>query len=347
MISQIRFNKAIGLSLVIAIAPVGTQASDCSAPETFYDERKCVSNTIRSLDEALRLQVTRTTGALSQDGKTRIENDQTIWEQAISNYCIGTSEKPVEEIDACLAEHFEDRITTLALYPPNTLPYSVISRHTFKSQPSSAEIDWIESASYTFKYPQIDLAQLSGGALIQASKINQWLASLTARENTSSDSDFSETLLVDRVLPNVFKVTSNVTQYGHGAAHPMYYVGYVYYSLISELGLNASDIFVDSRWGKIISSLAFNYLSANLGESLWQKSPEELVELITNPGRWDITGQYLTLSFNPYEVASFADGYQEVKIRWENITGLLTESWIRELGNWRARHDSNVRPHAS
>ena len=170
MISQIRFNKAIGLSLVIAIAPVGTQASDCSAPETFYDERRCVSNTIRSLDEALRLQVTRTTDALSQDGKTRIENDQTIWEQAISNYCIGTSEKSVEEIDACLAEHFEDRITTLALYPPNTLPYSVISRHTFKSQPSSAEIDWIESASYTFKYLQIDLAQLSGGALIQASK---------------------------------------------------------------------------------------------------------------------------------------------------------------------------------
>ncbi|MEL0131560.1 MAG: hypothetical protein VW880_09145, partial [Betaproteobacteria bacterium] len=125
MISQIRFNKAIGLSLVVAIAPLGTQANDCSAPKTFYDERKCVSNTIRSLDEALRLQLTRTADALSQDGKKRIDDDQTIWEQAISDYCIGTSEKPVEEIDACLSEHFEDRITTLALYPPNTLPYSV------------------------------------------------------------------------------------------------------------------------------------------------------------------------------------------------------------------------------
>ena len=332
MINQIRFNNAI-LGLVVAIAPLGSPANDCSAPETFYDERKCVSNTIRSLAEALRLQLTRTTDALSQDGKTRIENDQTNWEQTISDYCIGTSEKPAEEIDACLSEHFEDRITTLALYPPNTLPFSVISRHTFKSQPSSAEIDWIESASYTFKYPQIDLVQLSGESLIQANKINQGLASLAARDNTSSDSDFSETLLVDRVLPNVFKVTSNVSQYGHGAAHPMHYVGYVYYSLISERGLNASDIFVDSRWEKILSSLAFNYLAINLGESLWQTSPEELVELITNPVRWDITGEYLTLSFNPYEVASFADGIQKVSLQWESISGLLTESWKTEVLN--------------
>jgi hypothetical protein len=333
LISQIRFNKAIGLSLVVAIAPLVAQANDCSAPETFYDERKCVSNTIRSLAEALRLQLTRTTDALSPDGKTRIENDQTIWEQAISNYCIGTSEKPVEEIDACLAEHFEDRITTLAFYQSHSLPYPVISRHVFRSQPSSAQIDWIESASYITRFPQIDLGALSGDLLIQAVKINQWLAALTGEEKPSSDSDFSKTIVVNRPLTNIYKAASVVTQYGHGAAHPTYLEERFYFSLSSTGPLKANDLFVDPRWQTILSALTFNYLSANLRDNLWQKTPLELVDLITDTKRWEISRDYLTILFNPYEVASFSDGIQRVSLRWENISGLLTESWKTEVLN--------------
>jgi len=131
--------------------------------------------------------------------------------------------------------------------------------------------------------------------------------------------------------PKLFSVKLyNSTYYG-GAAHPMSYTDVINYDLINNKEFELSDLFIDgSDYITYLSEYCIDDLNFNMyqetdgmGYNDWIEegaSPDEVNFLAFN-----LAPEGILITFDPYQVAAYAAGPQEVLIPYSELQEILRD----------------------
>lgn len=119
-------------------------------------------------------------------------------------------------------------------------------------------------------------------------------------------------------------ITWHYWSYGHGAAHGNPADFAMHYRLDQGRAVSPADVFADgSGWETALARLAFEELRRQLPTGLFVNGPADIAATVTQPERWQIGGDGLTVFFNVYEVAAYAEGRQEARLPWSHLTRFL------------------------
>lgn len=120
--------------------------------------------------------------------------------------------------------------------------------------------------------------------------------------------------------PQIISIKLNNSVYSSGAAHPNTFIGSFNYDVGNNKIMDLNYLFGSSDYSKRLSAFAETALRANLGENLQVEHPQ-----ITNEEpTFVIDNDKLVFTFNSYDVASYADGPQEITIPLEKFSDMLT-----------------------
>ncbi len=113
----------------------------------------------------------------------------------------------------------------------------------------------------------------------------------------------------------IFALKFNISSYGEGAAHPNQDTKTLNYSIIDQKELGLKDLFKpDSDYLKLLSQLSRTHLKERLDERYFQMIDEGTLPKETNFSSFLVEKTGLTIFFNPYEVAPYSKGTQEILI---------------------------------
>ena len=137
--------------------------------------------------------------------------------------------------------------------------------------------------------------------------------------------DDTGSMLVTTVNPVRITMTVDFSSYGHGAAHGNYAVTYLHYLRKARRPLDAGDLFAGDGWQTKFQAIALAAVTKSEGDDLMLDDPKSINDTVINPARWDFSRDGLILQFEPYEIASYADGAPTVTIPWSDLDGLLVD----------------------
>src|SRR5262249_42944716 len=132
--------------------------------------------------------------------------------------------------------------------------------------------------------------------------------------------------------PNAISILFGVSNYYAGAAHPNYYTFVLNYDLNKGQVLALADLFKpDSNYLKFISD--FSLKSLKKGGVGGEGFLEGAAAKLENYKSWSLLPQGLLITFDPYQVASYAEGPQEVFIPSSALKQILKPE-SKSLGGW-------------
>jgi hypothetical protein len=142
-----------------------------------------------------------------------------------------------------------------------------------------------------------------------------------AEAGSSLDITYSVGVSNDRLVSIGFKAET----YHAGAAHPNHRTFVYNYDLRQGKRLDLGDLFEPrSNYLKVISDYCVKVLAKQVAQ------PPDMNEIARgaapNPQNyqsWTVTSQGLKINFDPYQVASYAEGPQEVVIPYGAVKGLI------------------------
>jgi len=173
-------------------------------------------------------------------------------------------------------------------------------------------------------------------------KLNQALRSLASTEVAGFKRDFTppeepmgemqsyyeSEYAISLVTDEVVSIAFGVSTYGEGAAHPNHHTLVFNYDLRTGQTLSLADLFKpNSNYLKIISGYAIKELKKKL-------SPEPDEDWIErgagaseeNYKAWNIARDGLVVTFDPYQVASYAEGEHVVVVPYSVLKDLIVPS---------------------
>jgi hypothetical protein len=190
---------------------------------------------------------------------------------------------------------------------------------------------------YTIKsrYPQ----SLAAGRDARLMKLNQELRNLVSKEVLDFKEDFSapeermnevgsyyeSNYMTELAANDLVSFYFGVSTYYEGAAHPNHNSLVFNYDLKEGRKLNLADLFKpNSNYLEVISDYAIK-------ELMKQKAPDPDENWIKegagakeeNYKSWNITRQGLKVTFDPYQVASYAEGPHEVVIPYTALKDVI------------------------
>jgi hypothetical protein len=148
------------------------------------------------------------------------------------------------------------------------------------------------------------------------------------------ESDFDAAYEVDYSSADLISVSFSFSVYNAGAAHPNHYSMTLNYDLGAGRTLKLSDLFRPrSNYLQAISTYVVKELKKKLGpevDSEWVErgaAPDS-----ENYKSWSITRRGLSVTFDPYQVASYAEGEHVVVVPYAALRNLLnTDSPVGAL----------------
>jgi len=175
--------------------------------------------------------------------------------------------------------------------------------------------------------------ELTGAANAGADKFNREVKQLVTKETQEFKEGESE--MSDEDLPigdeinsfieisydithatdNLISVIFGVSTYSRGAAHPNHHTFVINYDLKSATSLKLSDLFKpDSNYLQTISRYCIDDLKKQAGKDNYMT---EMIEDGAGPQAenfqsWNISKKGLAITFDPYQVASYAEGPKNV-----------------------------------
>jgi hypothetical protein len=190
---------------------------------------------------------------------------------------------------------------------------------------------------YTIKarYPQ----SLAAGRDARLVKLNQELRSLMSKEVLDFKKDFvapeermseagsyyESNYMTELAANDLVSIYFGVSTYYEGAAHPNHNSLVFNYDLKTGQKLNLADLFKpNSDYLSVISDYSIKAL-------MKQKAPDPDADWIKegagakeeNYKSWNITRQGLKVTFDPYQVASYAEGPHEVVIPYAVLKDVI------------------------
>jgi hypothetical protein len=180
------------------------------------------------------------------------------------------------------------------------------------------------------RYPQIE--HTDGSATMFNNKIermmndfvNSFLLEIGSHTYDEFLSGFTNGLTTDyRVTyidSNLISINFLQSVYYAGAAHPLPFSETVNYDLAQDRTIELDDLFQDGiEYLPVLSQYALNDLRQQ-GVLEWEEGASATQE---NFDSWNITLEGLLFTFDPYQVAPYAAGFQEVLIPYGVIQHLL------------------------
>jgi hypothetical protein len=182
------------------------------------------------------------------------------------------------------------------------------------------------------RYPQIETPGISTARF--NSKIEQmmnefvqsFLSEIESYETDEFLAEFTNGLTTDYRLTYLDskQISINFLQsvYFAGAAHPLPFSRTVNYDLIRDQTIELDQLFVDGAdYLPVLSAYSLNDLR-NQGVLEWEEGASPSAE---NFKSWNVTLEGLLFTFDPYQVAPYAAGFQEVLIPYEALSHLLRD----------------------
>jgi hypothetical protein len=182
------------------------------------------------------------------------------------------------------------------------------------------------------RYPQIETAGTSTNQF--NSKIEQmmnefvegFLDEIESYETDEFTAEFTNGLTTDYrlIYLDSKQISINFLQsvYFAGAAHPLPFSRTVNYDLIRDQMIELDQLFVaGADYLPALSAYALNDLREQ-GVLEWEEGASPSAE---NFKSWNVTLEGLLFTFDPYQVAPYAAGFQEVLIPYEALSHLLRD----------------------
>lgn len=118
----------------------------------------------------------------------------------------------------------------------------------------------------------------------------------------------------------LISVYFQMSQYYRGAAHPFPFSTTLNYSTQLGRPVSLEELFKPgTNYLQLISDSCINELKKND----WFIFPEGAEPKVENYSHWNITPQGLLITFDPYQVAAYAVGFQSVTLPWDSLKAYL------------------------
>lgn len=127
---------------------------------------------------------------------------------------------------------------------------------------------------------------------------------------------------VPLLTSNLVCIRFTVDYYMAGAAHPNHYFRVINYDLVTKKEIKLSDLFINSN--KAITDLSV-ISKISLSKPDFPLFEEGILPKKENFANWNLTPEGFRLSFDPYQVAPYAAGAQEVLISYQDIHDLVNK----------------------
>jgi len=311
--------------------PAAAASFDCAKAATAYEKAICADADLSAKDDTLAIAYATAIGGLTQTAAGEMRDGQRAWLKLLDTICSDAmlpDDRPAsEERIGCLSNAYADRIKTLeASRMYNGL--RIYNRDEYGAWPDPQGEGYYKVTTRMQSLPRIDgeseLAR-SFNAFMDRTAADEGTSPSTKPSGDDASSDTSLTLTVKRVTANRIQLGVDTYWYGHGAAHGNYAVSYLDFLRNENRALTAADVFAGKTWQKHLADLVLAQLKTNLGDLLWEVEPKTMREIVADPSRWDISTDGLTVQFEPYEVASYADGAVTASVPWNKLTDDLAE----------------------
>jgi uncharacterized protein len=314
---------------------------DCASPSVTRPADKfiCSNPAISTLDEQLVAVFNQTRAQLSESSAQSFIAGQrswlTYWPRLCSKDGKGRQFDKAEGAQ-CLKEEYTRRIAELKLNTFEDMVLYKVAKYSAVN-PSKNVPDYAKFVGHTLVYPQLESRALSPEKLASTNQLNAWISGIVRRANIDfNDADVETGLDVSLEATSSDIVSTLEVYYMNGfGAHPN---GAAYRShFIKSKGrpLIASDIFKGNDWINPMSQEIFRGLKRSSGDMLLINQAKDLVPLIAKTNAWHFTRNGLMFEFNPYEVAAYAAGPQEMLVSWSTLMPYLTEYAKSEIGRIR------------
>lgn len=330
--------RLLPLVAVLSMAPTAVLAAsfDCSKATTPFEKAICTHPDLSTADELLAKAFATATGGLTKDAVVAMRGDQRGWLDYAQRACTDDAQPLTrgsydEDGASCLVEKFNARST--ALEQSRMLGghrFYISSVYDALPDPNEAgnPDSYFKVASHELVLPLLDgddpLAEgFNAFVLGQGDNLSPLMDVAGGGEVTMSDdtSDTDVALTVKEVAGETrITLTAETYWYGHGAAHGNWGVSYLHYYVPEERAVVAADVFAGDDWEATLRDAAWAQLQAEHGEWLQVEKPEDIADVVVDPGRWSFESAYgLIVQFQPYEVSAYAYGAPTITIPWDKL----------------------------
>jgi uncharacterized protein len=298
-----------------------TQPSfDCAKAHSPLEKIICTDPKLAAADRKMADAYRAALSRVSPPGQQSLRDGQRQWLAMIDTYC--TPQK-ADEARSCLENEYDERNTRLAKAVQRTGGFTIrgvdVYRLTEVTDPQDTNGGHSGFQTTDLAYPQIDApkteAERAFNGLMQKDAKTQ---ESRGDGDTSTDRylDFSDVA----ATPRMISVTVTDSFYEHGMPHPQSSSHVVHWLLPEGRPLKASDVFkAGTPWQEVLRARCF----AGVKQYGFIKTAKDLVGVVEDPQDWSFGPKGLTVNFDPYQVASYADGAPEVSIPWSDLRAYL------------------------
>ena len=312
-------------------AAQGPASCDGGTP---LDRFACDVPTLGLLNTQLRMAEAQTAAALPADLRPVLAAAQTQWRQYAIDLCLMTPAKAIGDSTTageavhCLGSVINARIKDLPRFRERQGALNFQRREVFAAgpvadRPPNGQTVWSVEAAY----PAVEgrapaLAVWNQLVADRFAALLDYDPALGAAIPVTSDEllDYSVQYATERAIG----ITWHYWSYGHGAAHGNPADFAMHYRLDLGRAVAPADVFADgSGWEAALAQLSFDELRRQLPAGLYVNGPADIAATVTQPERWQLGGDGLTIFFNVYEVAAYVEGRQQAKLPWNRLTRYL------------------------
>jgi uncharacterized protein len=323
--------KALFASLLLALPGSASAAPsfDCTKAASVVEKAICADAKLSAADQKLAVTYQSALSRIPTDGQAQFRQSQRQWLSFVHTVCdmealpknlrfVTTSE--------CIANAYDERqgqLDATVLMQKSSRKFHYLA--LFKARKSSDQGDKTGShpgfVTLMISYPVLDNPQSTSDTLLNA-KLSDMAKHELAMFAPNDDTD----IYLDIEASGIFAAFTSIeiadSQYGHGAAHPLGGVSWFHWLARDGRELMAQDIFDDNTaWKNFVSEACFQAVK-HFGKI---SSAEGVKDTATKPSAWSFDKKGLSIQFNPYEVASYADGAPVVTIPWSKLKPYLAK----------------------
>ena len=333
---------AVALGLIAGPGAASAASFDCAKAATPFEEAICADPDLSLADERLAKTYATASGGLSEQALSQLRASQRDWLDYARRACTRNAEALTsgaydERGLYCLNDLFNSRsrvletsrmIDGMRVYPD--------ARYTALPDPYEAEnpdSNW-PVAQHELAVVQIDdeagfAREFNALVTAEGQAISGGFGEEGGPESVENDSssDSTNTITLKDVSGNRLSLEVNTYWYGHGAAHGNYTITYRHFVKDETRWLDAKDVFAGKGWQKKLLDMVLTAAKAEHGDALWLDSPDDLVEVVTDPDRWVLSDPYgLVVQFQPYEISAYAYGAPTARVSWEALAPILADT---------------------
>lgn len=331
----------IRVMAVAAIAWIGATTAalaassfDCAKAASVMEKAICADPALSDMDRKLDLSYRAALARLSPPAQAQVRDGQRQWLRYAATVC-GRTELPKEDSRArppaqCLVKEYGGRQVQLDSAVTMRGGRTIYYVQDFRARPSTEPGDF-DGNKPGFATAEVSYPQLDRPATPSEKKLNAKLAedAKPLLAELSGDEDSSSDIKLSAAVPALFSFGDSSGSYAHGAAHGQYTYTSFHWLMRDGRLLKSSDIFSSqSKWQDFLRNSCF--------EAVKHFGKVETVKDVENtpvePASWSFDQNGLTITFNPYEVAGYADGMPEVHIPWDKLRPYLAPTAPAILG---------------